>query len=354
MKLTWDDDDPERQQITRRKFSRKEIEEDNFRAYIASSSESESEARPEKSKQKSQSRDKLRALLLAGNDNDMPEGWGGNGNDEGASDVDMEITFTPGLSESKGEEDETTIEKYKRKMKEKRKQRKEERNAPKEVVEDKDVDDFFEADTEEDDEADDEEDDNEPVAVAPIKKSVTFKTQTKTADIDLVPDVGADGDDKKHFDLKAILRAEKGKGKIRHKKKKAETSTDETQPDFSIDVTDNRFSVLHEDPNFAIDPSNPQYVLTAPHCCFPSLTVAAGSRRRKQCQRFLRKAVNDGIRSGEKTKCTSLRLLKRLITRRSASWKASSKALSGKASIMIGGVRVKGKSCYNSLVLCIL
>ena len=43
VKLTWDEDEPERALVTKRVLSRKEIEENDFRAYIASSSESESD-----------------------------------------------------------------------------------------------------------------------------------------------------------------------------------------------------------------------------------------------------------------------------------------------------------------------
>ena len=50
----------------------------------------------------------------------MPEGWGTGAGEDGAS-VDMEITFTPGLSAGTGDQDETTLEKYQRKMKEKKK-----------------------------------------------------------------------------------------------------------------------------------------------------------------------------------------------------------------------------------------
>ena len=41
MKLTWDEDDPERRQFTRRVLTKEDIENNNFRAYIASSSESD-------------------------------------------------------------------------------------------------------------------------------------------------------------------------------------------------------------------------------------------------------------------------------------------------------------------------
>ena len=71
-------------------------------------------------------------LLLGGNDDELPEGWGnafdnkasrgeksksGGGQD---SDVDMEVTFMPGLSQTKNLEDENTLEKYQRKKKEKK------------------------------------------------------------------------------------------------------------------------------------------------------------------------------------------------------------------------------------------
>ena len=107
VKLTWDEDDPERIQLTRRTLSRKEIDDNDFRAYIASS-ESESEGEGAGNGKSKLDREKLRALLLGGGD-DMPEGWGngfGENQDEDADDVDMEVTFAPGLSESKSAEEE--------------------------------------------------------------------------------------------------------------------------------------------------------------------------------------------------------------------------------------------------------
>ena len=198
VKLTWDGDDAQRNQVTRRALTRKEMEESDFNAYIAntsSESESDAEDKPLPSKKdKKASRDKLRALLLGGNDEAMPEGWG----DDGAvDDVDMEITFTPGLSEKKTKEDETTLERYQRKMKEKRKKKKEEGTGKREGKQLEDE--FFE-------QASDEE--------------------------VLDEDVGRD----------------------RH------SETNESQEDFILDVKDERFKALHEDHQFAIDPSNPQYI----------------------------------------------------------------------------------------------
>jgi hypothetical protein len=76
MKLTWDDDDPERNHITRQMLTKKEIEEANFKVYIASSSsESDDDADPaSKGGRKNAQRDELHTLLLGGDDDELPEG----------------------------------------------------------------------------------------------------------------------------------------------------------------------------------------------------------------------------------------------------------------------------------------
>lgn len=294
VKLTWDEDDPERNQITRRALSKKEIEENDFRAYIANtSSESESDAKgaPKKNKKKDKkekkaSRDKLRALLLEGNGDAMPEGWGGddvdaNGGDD--DDVDMEITFTPGLSATK-EGEETTLERYQRKMREKRKKRKEEvkdkdkgkaEGRPKgEGKKAKDVDDeFFEADSEDDvveppvqveetlhkskgkgkksRHAGGDEDEDE---VKPVRKEATEEELAL-----LVASNNPDAEPK-HFSLKSVIKAEKGKKHRKGRKVKGKEDDGEAQEDFVVDVKDDRFKALFEDHHYAIDPTNPQYV----------------------------------------------------------------------------------------------
>ncbi|SJL05442.1 uncharacterized protein ARMOST_08809 [Armillaria ostoyae] len=268
VKLTWDEDDPERNLVTRRTLSRKEIEEGHFNSYLASSS-SESEGEDtrhdivqKKSQQKAQSRDKLRALLLGGND-DLPEGWSRGEDKEEGSDVDMEITFTPGLSESKADQDETTIEKYQRKMKEKRKSKTERRakgvEPPPKGDSELGGDDFFDAAS-----------DDEP-APPPTKEPISLEELQKLAD-------GDNDEGQKHFDIKAVLKAEKKsrrKGK-KGKKAREEDANAETQPDFALDVKDDRFGVLHEDPNFAIDPSNPQFKRTK---SMSALLEEGGKRR---------------------------------------------------------------------------
>ncbi|KAJ7706237.1 hypothetical protein B0H17DRAFT_1192743 [Mycena rosella] len=254
VKLTWDEDDPERNQITRRTLSRKEIEEADFRAYLASSSDDDSddEKNTKNSKSKGASRDRLRSLLLSGGGDELPEGWDRGQEDEG--DIDMEITFTPGLTESKGVEDETTLDKYQRKMKEKRKKKK----VVEKVTEE---DEFFDA-------GDD--------TTTPAKNSAAVKQKHHDGDGDkpsrslstaeeLSLLVASDNPtaEPRHFDMKAILKAEKkAKRKGKKGKKGAEEDANEMQEDFSIDVNDSRFNVLHEDHAFAIDPSNPHFKKT--------------------------------------------------------------------------------------------
>ncbi|KAH9937012.1 uncharacterized protein B0H18DRAFT_1112899 [Fomitopsis serialis] len=295
VKLTWDEDDPERVQLTRRVLSRKEIEENDFKAYIASSSGSESESETGKGKGKSRTkgaeRDKLRALLLGGDDDALPEGWGrgkdlpgAHGEDDG--DVDMEITFTPGLSERKDEDEETTLERYKRKMKDKKKKRKEEivekRKAKTGGSDDegdggkKGVagDEFFAAGSEDEGSEGADEAERAQTKKGKKDKAKSKKTRRESASPPPVRHVstaeelalvaGPSGDaarEPKHFNMKAVMKAEKG-AKLKNKKrrgKKGAEEGDELQEDFSINVSDNRFKAVFEDHAFAIDPSNPRF-----------------------------------------------------------------------------------------------
>lgn len=255
MKLTWDQDDPERDRVTRRALSLKEIEENDFRAYIASSSDSSPEDGTESMK-KALDRDQVRALLLGGGSNDLPEGWAGSkaGELDKNGDVDMEVTFRPALSGG-NDEDETTLGRYQRKMREKRKKRKQDL---KEKIKDKPpADDFF---------AQSEGEEDSDRALVPIgrvarveKTEETRKSSTKE-ELSLLVAPDQPNSERKHFDMTAITRAEKSGGK-KHKERKKKSNGDnenELQDGFTIDVKDERFRALHEDHAFAIDPSNPQ------------------------------------------------------------------------------------------------
>jgi hypothetical protein len=245
--LIWDQDDPERDQVTRRALTLKEIEENDFHAYVASTSDSSSEDET-KSIQKTVSRDKMRALLLSGGGNDLPEGWAGSKTGDIDTDdghVDMEVTFRPALSGG-NDEDETTIGKYQRKMREKRKKRKQElKDKSKEK---QPADDFFAQSEGEEDS------DESPHAGRRARKPSTkeeLSLLVAADELDSAP---------KHFDMPAIIKAEKKERKKRkgRSKKTGRDDENELQDDFTIDVKDERFRALHEDHVFAIDPSNPQ------------------------------------------------------------------------------------------------
>ncbi|KAG9082573.1 pre-rRNA-processing protein esf1, partial [Ceratobasidium sp. UAMH 11750] len=264
VKLTWDDDDPERAKLTRRRMTRKEVDEGDFHALLASSS-SEDEDENEEGEPATSKRERMRALLLGGNDDDLPEGWGDDGDDDkGAG---LEITFMPALSSSapKEAEEETTLDRYKRKQKEKKAQRKAKREqGPSEPSGDA-GNDFFGEDDDVDAKV-------EPAGATKRPKSGKEDMGTKAprkaptgAELALLlaPDATADAEPK-HFDMRAVLKAEKAgrSGKKGRSKKGAPEANAEDGQDFEMDVKDERFAALHEDYEFAIDPSNPHFKKT--------------------------------------------------------------------------------------------
>ncbi|KAJ3072928.1 pre-rRNA-processing protein esf1, partial [Podochytrium sp. JEL0797] len=88
--LTWDLDDPDRVRVTRKKFSKEELKEMDFKAYLASESE-ESSGDEEEMRERMK---KYKSLV-------EPEKEEGEGSeDDGEAMGNMEITFTPGLSEA--------------------------------------------------------------------------------------------------------------------------------------------------------------------------------------------------------------------------------------------------------------
>jgi hypothetical protein len=203
----------------------------------------------------------LRALLLSGGGNDLPEGWAGSKTGDIDTDdghVDMEVTFRPALSGG-NDEDETTIGKYQRKMREKRKNRKQ--KLKDKSKEKQPADDFFA-------QSEGEEDSNESPhtgrrAVRGEPGNRARKPSTKEElSLLVAPDELNSGP--KHFDMAAIIKAEKN-GRNKRKGRRKKTGGDdenELQDDFTIDVKDERFRALHEDHVFAIDPSNPHFKRT--------------------------------------------------------------------------------------------
>ncbi|CAB4487007.1 unnamed protein product [Rhizophagus irregularis] len=187
VKLTWDGDDPDRVKTIRQTLSKKNIDDMDFKNYIASSSEE--------------------------------------------SDQEMEITFTPGLSEvaavnsEKAIENETSLETYLRKQREKRKEKK---NAKEKQMEN----------TSDDDNVGRNSNNlhliNSNISKPKSKKPHKFsKEEHKEAD-------------RQKAELELLVMDDEK----------------EDDDDFEINVNDSRFAALHESHHFAIDPSNPQFKKT--------------------------------------------------------------------------------------------
>jgi hypothetical protein len=290
VKLTWDADDTTRKEVQKRAFSRKEVDENELKAYLGSdSSSSEDEVEVAKTDKAS----KLRAALgleapgrstkpkekaSAKRDRDFPK-----------PDGEMEITFMGGLSNdaNKGSVfeneipiQETTMEKYIRKEKERKAKRKERAKAKKEGRDpDADVEEAAEV-TADEDEADpfndpffasdlEEMEKVERAEKAESKKSHKAKKRdedgqqeeamaAERANLELLM---ADGEDGKmrHFDMNEIVKAEKAK----KKGKKAKKNVPVVEDTFKINTVDPRFAKLYESHEFAIDPTNPRFKETA-------------------------------------------------------------------------------------------
>lgn len=261
MKLTWDGDDPERHHLTRRALTKKEIEEGDFRNYVVGSSGESSDDDEGRNKHKAKNvkakRDELRALLLGGNEDETPEGWGADGDARsgGDHDVDMEITFMPALSKKVGEGDETTLEKYQRKVKEKRNRRKEGKG--KQDDNEKEKDEFFEASGDEKEEVDQNKTDQSSRGKK-MKGLKETRKEATAAELALLVAPDKASDEPSHFNLKSVIKAEKDR-KRKGKRGKGEEDN-EAQEDFVVNVKDERFKALFENHQFAVDPSNPQYV----------------------------------------------------------------------------------------------
>lgn len=253
-------------------------------------------------------REKLRSLFGLDSSSRTTTGWDG-GKIAKKGQGGMEITFAPALNDAKGDDndddddrDETAIETYKRKEKERRERKKAERKAKRDGIvlpavgeegpefggEDAGPggfdDDFFAEDNEDAFAAFDAGDDlradgkkkvrdgrGGKVEVAPklSKKERRLAKETKEvedhaaqASLALLVDSDSDDDPErsgKHFDMRAILKAEKNAGKKKAGKGRKSVVTEERKDDFVIDVKDDRFKGVYEDSNYAIDPTNPRY-----------------------------------------------------------------------------------------------
>lgn len=292
VKLTWDmhPEEAMRKESIKNAFSgsRADIAENDLRTYLASDSESEddedeaaeeqlkSEAGEEpKLSKKELARRKMRAALGLSED-PAPK------SSKSAPIGGMQITFTPALTEDtsgkkKGDQEETTVEKYLRKERERRAKRKEKASR----IDGDDVDAAGEDDqaaTEDlgfDDPFFTAEEPSKPTKSALRKEERLKKREAKEeqekqdaaekAQLELLmaDNANDDGAHLDHFDMNEIIRAEKQKGKKKKKKgKHAVEDRGGLQDDFQMDVGDSRFKAVFENHEFAIDPSNPKFKAT--------------------------------------------------------------------------------------------
>ncbi|KNE69924.1 hypothetical protein AMAG_14771 [Allomyces macrogynus ATCC 38327] len=240
VKLTWDEDDPDRVRVTRKKLSYNELKAMDFKAYIASDSESENDE---------DAAAKYRALLgLTGE----AKGKGGKDDEESDSDIegDMQITFTPGLSEAAAKlikdrderkmlENETTIERYQRKERERKQKRKDK---------------FKSADAD----ADEEE------SAAAGADAAGFDDPFFAEDMDVDDAEAIDAGLPTAAETKAVKQAKKQAKKQLAKRRKQMAAEDaaelaEESGHFEVDVADARFQSVLAEPEFAIDPTNPHF-----------------------------------------------------------------------------------------------
>ncbi|KZM25927.1 nucleus [Ascochyta rabiei] len=302
VRLTWDAEDTTRKEVQKRAFSRKEIDENELKAYLGSDSESseddeetaktdkaaslraalglEAPSKSSKSKTKSSSK----------RDRDFPK-----------PDGEMQITFSGGLlGEGKGGSvfenevplNETTMEKYVRKEKERKAKRKERMKAKKEgrdpdaEVEETETatagadgddpfnDPFFASDGEGVEKAERKaENRSKRAKKREEKEAEEAANAAERAKLELLM---ADDEDNKmrHFNMNEIEKAEKAKKKGKKGRKNAPVVED----NFKIDTSDPRFAKLYESHEFAIDPTNPRFKETSGM----KALLEEGRKKRKQ------------------------------------------------------------------------
>ncbi|KAK0386076.1 hypothetical protein NLU13_5913 [Sarocladium strictum] len=299
VKLTWDmhPEEHSRKESIKRAFSgsRKEIDENDLKTYLASDSEDESEdqeendvevvvaegaeAEPKLSK-KELARKKMREALGL-----TDESSSKSSKREAVG--DMQITFTPALSANEPKKDadaeETTIEKYKRKERERKERKRQQAKAKRAGPDGEESEEEQHVSTgaqEEDLGFDDPFFTNEAPS-APSKASMRKEERLKkraareAAEAESAAEkanlrkvMAADksenqADHLDHFDMNEIMRAEKQKRKKGKGKGKTKGGEDGEaaglQEGFEMNVEDDRFKAVFENHEYAIDPSNPKF-----------------------------------------------------------------------------------------------
>lgn len=226
VKLTWDQDDPDRKRITRSRLTREDLDEADLRAYLASDSEDDEEDNcaaanadaqaketPSQPKSKAESKAekiaKYRALLLESQSDNVFGRKSHEDNDE------LNITFTSGImaAASSSSEDSSGAE------------------------------DTLDQEFDEERVAVFDENGNLVPSVDPAKSKKKSKNKSKKE--------GAEAVQEKFIVEKDWSKQRKGK-KMSRKRVKDE---EEEATEFSVNLQDDRFKAVFEDSAFAIDPA---------------------------------------------------------------------------------------------------
>ncbi|KAK6512083.1 pre-rRNA-processing protein esf1 [Arthrobotrys musiformis] len=270
VKLTWDQEDATRKAAVKEAFSRREVEEMDLQAYLASDSDEEGE----------EAKDAYRKLLNLGPSSEKAE------KGEKKPVGDMEVTFSAALAAEDGkkkdifERDETTMEKYVRKERDRKKARKEKMKEKRAEANGEKL----EAPASDEEENQGEElGFDDPFFENPEKFNADSKKAKKQKRREEKEKTAAEqaakreelealmANDKtselQHFNMNDILKREKlaklkGKAAKRMAKKKGVKEAEGLQDDYKMDVNDSRFAAIYEKTEFAIDPTNPRYKKT--------------------------------------------------------------------------------------------
>ncbi|XP_063427984.1 ESF1 homolog [Mytilus trossulus] len=298
--LTWDETDQDRLKVTmnpsigkRTKKGKGEVKEEDFKAYLASSSEDEDEDKAgslgnldfgdeeSESDNEEQQINKYKSLVQSIKESEEKKK---------KRDVEMEITWEPGLKESaekiiKKKEKEkgmTVWDKYLEKKKEKKQTKRDDRKKQDKSKEEDsesgsgDEEAFSDDDVPEDLKSDpffqhsDDEDNPKLKKKTKGKKKIKGKETPEEKELKekqkaelslLMMDEDNDEDDKKHFSLKKLVQNDSKKKKKKLQKGKLE-SKKEDEDEFKIDTKDPRFEALYTSHMYNVDPSAPEYKKT--------------------------------------------------------------------------------------------
>ncbi|XP_064624049.1 ESF1 homolog isoform X2 [Lineus longissimus] len=274
--LTWDETDQDRLKVTMRKPKSGEIDMMDVQAYLASSSGEEEEDEIADNVNDGDRLNRYRALL---------QGIESKEKNKGEKDMEMEITWEPGLRDTTAdlikkkaeEKDATPWEQYLMKKKEKKKKKREEKAVKTtNKVEPGKSDEGDDAEGYSDDELPAGIDLDDPYFKEEIegvqlskkegkrkkkkqREEETEEGKQKAAELQLL--MMDEDDNQQHFNLKDIMKKEKLEKKKKRKKKKPKEGM-QVEDTFEIDVTDPRFDAMYKSHHYNVDPSSHEFKKT--------------------------------------------------------------------------------------------